>query len=421
MREDYLHYIWKNRLFEHSQTGDERVEVLDVGRVNLDAGPDFFNCKIKIGDTVWAGNVEIHFKSSDWNRHNHQLDPAYNNVILHVVYEHDQTIFDSNGREIPVFEVREKYNESLFSTYTNFIRPETPCLTSLDDIPELILINAGERYMIRRLQRKSLEIESVFNFNNKDLEETFFQFLVRSLGTGLNGDSFFMLARNTPIKILRRSNDNEVLESLLFGNAGLINNPTDQYSHKLFKEYSFLKKKYKLKMLESGVWKFSKIRPANFPTVRIAQLTKLISSNHNLFDRCIKGKPSLEKLYSIFEVIIEDGYWLSHYSFGKQSKERTKSLGKSVVNNIIINVVVPFGFFYSEYVNNHLYKDYVLNLLEELPPEENRITKIFNDKIPNRNAFTSQSLIEMYTEFCQNKKCLQCNIGLNVLNKKQDL
>lgn len=397
------------------ENNTHEVEILSPGVLNHDAGPDFFNARIKIDNTEWAGNVEIHLKSSDWNNHQHQKDEAYNNVILHVVYEHDKEIKDANGRQIPVLELKNKINHSKYSEYSQFIKPEIPCINQLSEVSPLIILNTKERLLIERLETKCIDIAKAFELNNKDWEETFYQFLMRALGSGLNGDAFFWLAKQTPLKYLRKSDDLTQIESLLFGNAGFLTDTPDEYMSLLNREYSILKHKYQVQSLKKSIWKFSKIRPSNFPTIRLAQAARLIVSKQNLFDSFVRNKVKPEELNSLLDISILDGYWHNHFVFEKESKPQKKSVGLTLRNNIITNVVVPFAFFYGEYLKEQFYKDYAIKLLESIDAEENRYTKKFENKISNESAFDSQALIELSKNYCAQKKCLSCMIGQDIL------
>lgn len=415
MTEEYLHYIWKYGLFVNSS---DNIKIIESGEHNHDAGPDFFNAKIKINNTLWVGNVEIHIKSSDWFKHQHQKDKAYDNVILHVVYEHDKEVCDSTNRVLPVLELKDKVSYTDFKDYKKFVKPSLPCSNHLQNVSPLVILNTKERVLIERLDQKCTRFKQSFLSTKKDWEETFYHHLFRSLGSGLNGDMFMLLAKNIPLKYLRKHDDLLQLEALLFGVANLIpENSSDHYTSTLIREFRFFQTKYQLNKLNKVSWKFSKIRPSNFPTVRIAQLARLIHSKQNLFDTCIKRKPKVEDLIAIFNVELSEGYWYHHYVFDKESKAKKKSLGKKSIQNIGINLIAPMSFFYGEYMGDLSYKDYALELLEQLPFETNRYTNKFVGKMEQKTAFDSQAMIGLYKDYCTPKRCLSCAIGQHILEK----
>ncbi len=427
MSEEFLHYIWEQRLF-HSQdnktTTNQTLEIVQTGKRNQNSGPDFFNAKIKIDGTVWAGNVEIHKKSSDWFLHSHHEDKAYDNVILHVVEENDKPVFRSSGEEIPTFIIR--YPEHLRSNYQKLLNAKTwiACQDQFHKINPVILQLGFNRLMIDRLENKTEEITQRLQQNNNNWNETFYQMLARMFGFKVNNLPFEMLAKSLPIQILaKHKNSLFQLEALLFGNSGLLNQQLlgDDYYLKLRKEYSFMYKKYKLSPIEAHVWKFMRLRPVNFPTVRISQLAALIHRSNGLFSKIIEIN-SLEKLNELFDVQASE-YWYSHYNFNKTTSKTTiKKLGKNAINILIINVIVPFLFVYGENQNKTHLKNRALEFLEQLPPEKNAITKNWEELgIKSRTAFESQALIQLKNMFCEKKNCLNCQIGVKLVKNKTEL
>lgn len=419
MQEDYLHYLWKYKLLDLSDVytvNNAKIEVLDWGMHNLNSGPDFFNAKVKIGNTLWVGNIEMHLKSSDWNAHKHYNDKAYDNVILHVVYEHDKAILTNNNREIETIELKDVLNYTKYSEYLSFVAKPIPCLDSLESLPAINLVAFKEKMLLERLERKSIFLQEKLSATNYDWEEAFYQNIASSMGMKVNSIPFEILAQNTPIKTLQKVNDINQVEAILLGQAGFFETPHEnQHVLAWSKEYDYQKIKYNLTPLNKSIWKFSKLRPPNFPTVRIAQLARLIVSQGNLFDRLIKQKASLKEINLIFEVKLNEGFWLTHYSLDKESKSIIKSIGKTLVESIIINTIVPFLFVYGKYNQNESYVDYAFKLLEELDPENNSITSKFEGKIKNKSANDSQALIEGYNFYCAKKKCLSCSIGVTLL------
>jgi len=419
--EEFLQYVWENRLFieENLKTvSGEPVEIINVGKRNTDSGPDFFNARIKIEDTIWVGNIEIHKNSSDWVRHNHQNDKAYNNVILHVAVNCDQPIFRSNGEEIPALQIR--YPEQLKTNYQKLLDAKTwiACQNQFHKIDPILLQLGFNRLMIERLEDKTSEILTRLQQNNNDWNETFYQVLARMFGFKVNSVPFEMLAKSLPIGILAKHKSSLFqLEALLFGNSGMLNDQLlgDDYYINLRNEYSFLYKKYQLKGIESHLWKFMRLRPGNFPTVRISQFASLIHRSHGLFSRIIEIE-SLEELRQLFEVQASE-YWNAHYSFNKNSPRNSiKELGENSINTLIINVVIPFLFVFGEKQNKDVLKNRSLEFLEQLPSEENSIIEKWQKLgVESRSAFESQALLQLKNKYCERKKCLNCQIGVKLV------
>lgn len=419
--EEFLQYIWENRLFNAENlktTNGEQLEIMNVGKRNTDSGPDFFNAKIKIGDTVWAGNIEIHKKSSDWHIHNHQADKAFDNVILHAVEISDQLILRSNGDEIPVFVL--KYPGHLKTNYQNLLDAKTwiACENQFHKIDPIILQLGFNRLMIERLENKTEEILTRLQQNNNDWNTTFYQMLARMFGFKVNAIPFELLAKSLPIEILAKQKSSLFqLEALLFGNSGLLNDQLlgDDYYINLRNEYSFLYKKYKLNGIESHLWKFMRLRPGNFPTVRISQFAALIHRSHGLFSKIIEIE-NLDELKKLFKVNASE-YWNAHYSFNKKStRDTVKELGETSVDMLIINVVIPFLFVYGEKQNKEHLKNRALEFLEQLPAEINSIIEKWGKLgVNSRSAFESQALLQLKNKYCDQKKCLNCHIGVKLV------
>ncbi len=419
--EEFLQYIWENNLFftnDLKTANGEKLEIINVGKRNTDSGPDFFNAKIKIDDTIWVGNIEIHKNASDWTKHNHQTDKAYNNVILHVVENSDQPIFRNNSEEIPTLLF--KYPEHLKTNYQNLLDAKTwiACQNQFHKIDPIILQLGFNRLMIERLEDKTDEILTRIQQNNNDWNTTFYQMLARMFGFKVNAVPFELLAKSLPLEILAKHKSNLFqLEALLFGNSGLLNDQLlgDDYYLNLRNEYSFLHKKYHLKGIESHLWKFMRLRPGNFPTVRISQFAALIHRSHGLFSK-ITEIENLEELKQLFEVEASE-YWNSHYSFNKNSKRNyVKELGESSVNMLIINVVIPFLFVYGEKQNKDYLKNRALEFLEQLPSERNSIIEKWEKMgVNTRSAFESQALLQLKNKYCERKKCLNCQIGVKLV------
>lgn len=419
MKESVLHYIWQYKLFTSSalKTIDgEDVEIIDTGKPNTDAGPDFFNAKIKIGDTVWAGNVEIHTFSSDWKRHHHASDKAYENIILHVVKYADEEIFRTNGEKIPQVELN--YPASIDQNYESLLAAKLwiPCVAKIHSVPSILISSWKTALLTERLEQKTGRINELLAGNTMNFEEAFYMTLAKSYGFGTNGEVFEAMARTLPLSVLAKHKNNLFqLEALLFGQAGLLREiSSDDYEATLFREYAFLKKKYALQPLEGSRWKLLRMRPVNFPYIRIAQFAALIHNSTKLFSK-ITENPDLKYISALFNSETSD-YWQTHYHFGKEALRKYKNPGISSVYSIIINTVVPFLFTFANRKGNQELKDKAFALLTEIPAENNAIVagwKALNIKV--KNAADSQALIHLKKNYCDDKKCLRCRIGLKVL------
>ena len=424
MPEEFLQYIWQNRLFTTNQLqtveGDQ-VEIIDQGRKNTDSGPDFFNAKIKLNETIWAGNIEIHKSASDWDKHNHSNDKAYDNVILHVVETADIAVVRSNGEIIPTLILN--YPEHLKHNYQKLINAQTwiACENQFHKVDPILLQLGFNRLMIERLETKTQAIVDQLEQNNNNWEETFFQLLARMFGFKVNAVPFELLAKSLSIQtLLKHKNSLFQLEALLFGNSGLLNQQLlgDDYFIRLRDEYSFLYKKYNLKGIEGHLWKFMRLRPSNFPTIRISQLAKLIYQTEGLFSKILEIE-SAEKLKQLFKVKASE-YWNTHYNFNKLSKNtQPKELGDTAAHILIINVIVPFLFVYGEKQNKHQLKNRALGFLENLPAESNSIISKWADLgVQARSAFDSQALLQLKNYYCESKKCLNCQLGVKLVSSE---
>lgn len=422
MKEDYLHYIWKFQKFNPTQLKTkegESIVIKKVGIHNQNAGPDFLESNLIIGKTEWFGSVEIHLKSSDWNKHRHQHDKAYNNVMLHVVFEDDAQVLNENGENIPTLELKSILNQKHIEQYNLFINNglTIPCQRQIDSIDSFIINNWLEGLVLQRLERKTKVIESKLNDYKGDWNQTFSHFIMRYFGMKVNGDAMAELSFKTAlIYIQKEQHELLELEALLFGQAGMLNSKEilDDYYLLLRKEYLFLKQKYGLTAMSLSNWKYSKLRPPNFPTIRIAQLAQLFHKDTNLFKyiRELSDQRTYEKLFNLST----SEYWSTHYTFGKECKQTRNNVGKMLIKNIIINVISPISFAYGKSINDERYCNYATQLLANCSSESNSI--IDNWKtigIQSKSAMQSQSLIELHTNYCSEKKCLNCAIGVQVM------
>jgi hypothetical protein len=422
MTEAFLHHLWKFKLFDRSRlltTEGETIEVLNTGQHNSDAGPDFFNAQIKIGGTTWAGNVEIHLKSSDWNRHRHTSDASYNNVVLHVVYEHDEEVYSSEKTKMITLELKDRFNPGLFQNYLDLVEGIRwiPCEDHLTGVGEFVFDKWLERLLIERLEKNTNSIFVSLKQNMNNWEETFYHHLARTFGFKTNALPFEMLAKSLPLSVLSKHKDHlNQVEALLFGQAGLLEKEfRDGYANDLRKEYEFLKGKFQLAPNDGSSWKFLRLRPSNFPTIRIAQFAMLIHRSSRIFLRIIEVE-NIRALIPFFIVPVSE-YWESHYIFDKVSAEREKSLGEDAALHILINTVVPFVFAYGKYRNEESFQNKALAFLEELPPEKNSIISNWSRLgITSLNAARTQALLQLKNEYCSQKKCLLCSVGNRIIN-----
>lgn len=421
--EDFLHYVWKFRLFDRGnlQTNDgEALEIFSAGIHNSDSGPDFQNARIKIGDTIWAGNVEVHLSSSDWKKHGHATDDAYENVILHVVYRDDAPLVLTNGRRVPTLELQNRIPDELYSRYHKLIFGEKsiiPCEASISSVDNLTLYNWLTRVLVERLEKKSATVIAALNLNRGDWEETFYQFLAANFGFKTNAVPFELLAKSIPQNILAKNKNNPIqIEALVFGQAGFLNEEfKDEYPLKLKEEYGFLQKKYKLAPVEKHLWKFMRLRPANFPTIRLAQFAALIVKSNHLFSKLLEIK-DVKALKALFTDVKVNPYWEDHYRFDVVSPPSPKNIGEASVDILLLNTMALFLFSYGKYNQQQHFINRSLQLLEYLPCENNKIiTDFTNLGVKIKTAFESQALIELKNNYCNYKKCLQCGVGNRIL------
>jgi hypothetical protein len=417
MTEEFLHHIWKFKLFDQQNlrtTSGEVVEILKAGVHNFDAGPDFFNAQLKVGETLWAGNVEIHINASDWKRHFHQQDKAYNNIVLHIVYNADEPIYRASGEAIPTIEIKERIDKKLYQNYLNF-KSNTdwiPCEKQIAEVPSIIINSTLDKLLLERLERKAQSIADSLKLNNNNWEETFYQYLARNFGFKTNAMPFELLAKSLSLLVLAKHKSSLLqIEAMLFGQAGMLNEHLeDKYPQALQNEYVFLKQKFQLNPVDTHLWKFLRLRPVNFPSVRIAQFANLIFNSTHLFSKIIETE-SLDFLKLLMNVDVSE-YWQTHYMFDKVSKNKSKHLGEDSLNNIVINTIVTFLFVYGKQKDDQKYVDRALAFLEQTEGENNSIINKWESlKLPVKNAYSTQALLQLKNEYCNGKKCLSCNIG----------
>ncbi|HEX3007041.1 MAG TPA: DUF2851 family protein [Bacteroidales bacterium] len=424
MTEDLLIFLWKNKLYFPETlilSDGTTIEVVHPGERNNDSGPDFFNTRIKTGNTIWAGNAEVHVRASDWIRHKHNEDAAFQNVILHIVAENDAVITNSGGEEIPTVTI--KCDDAILARYHYLLQNTqwVPCAKHIKQIDPFIVTFWLEKLGIARLESKINDISAHLGQTQNNWEEVLYRMLMRSFGFHLNCLPFEDLAKALPYKVLEKHAESLLhLEALLFGQAGFLNEllPYDDSFTKLQKEYRYLANKYNLKAIPRHYWKFLRLRPGNFPTIRLAQVAALIPNRSKLFT-FIKDVQTIPELKSIFEVTTS-AYWNNHYQFGKVSKEKNKTIGDDSIESIIINSIVPILFIYGKKTGQEQYQNKALDFLGQLNPEKNAITDNWIKLgIKPTSAFHTQALLQLKNFYCDKHRCLECEIGSKILTNTE--
>ncbi|MCS6974735.1 MAG: DUF2851 family protein [Cyclobacteriaceae bacterium] len=426
MTETFLHYIWQFQYFNKTdlQTVDgESIQVFHPGVKNIHAGPDFTNARIKIGELEWRGNVELHIQSSGWLAHQHQYDSAYEPVILHVVWEYDKPVVRNDGSVLPTMELKGRVDESLWKRYRQlFTSPENiPCAPSLKSVTQLVRLSMQERTVVERLEKKAAELTSILTQCNNDWDEAVYRLLGKNFGFKVNAEPFLQLTSAVPLKLLLRHADHPLqVEALLFGMSGLLDETkTDQdYTHALRREFDLLQHKFKLadKKMHAAQWRFLRLRPANFPTLRIAQFAAIIISLRN-FLSVILETDSLDALLSLLSVR-QSPFWLSHYHFGKPAS-KVPALGIGSIRILIINTVIPVLAAYARAHDQQEYMDRAIRFLHQLPAERNSTIQNWKEAgWQIQSAFDSQSLLELYNTYCKKRRCLECQIGASLIKPR---
>ncbi|TYB74536.1 DUF2851 family protein [Bizionia gelidisalsuginis] len=422
MQEDFLHYIWKHKKFQTDAllTSNKQPVLLSaVGEHNLNSGPDFFNAKLQIGGQLWAGNVEIHIKSSDWYVHHHETDSNYDNVILHVVWEHDAEIFRKNNTAIPTLELKHYVSTDAVAAYKaifNTTQQWINCEKELGSVSSFVVDNWLERLYIERLERKANAVTEVLKHNKNNWEAVLFKLLCKNFGLKVNGDAFNSLANSIDFSVLRKQQSKVLsLEALLFGQAQLLDGDCqDPYFLELTKEYAFLKQKFALKTQSVVALQFFRLRPPNFPTIRLSQLAQVYFKNQNVFSKVIEAK-TLKEFYDLFSVETSN-YWESHYTFNKASKKVKKKVTKAFIDLLLINTIIPLKFSYSKYTGQPIEEE-LLSLIGCISAEKNTIVKTFRSlNLDAKSALESQAVLQLKTEYCDKNRCLQCAVGNTLLN-----
>ncbi len=421
MKEDFLHYIWKHKLLKLSQletTQKDKLLLINSGEHNHNAGPDFFNSQIIIEDQRWAGNVEIHVKSSDWYVHGHEKDINYDSIILHVVWEHDVEIYTKENFVVPTLELKKHVNENILNNYKKLFSKSQKwinCENVINSVDPFIIDNWLERLYVERLEQKSELTQKMLNTSKNDWEAVLIKVLFKNFGLKVNGDAFLNLINSIDFSIIRKEKQSLViLEALLFGRAGLLNDDIQNAYYKTLQmEYNYLLKKHNLQANMKSQFQFFRLRPNNFPTIRIAQLAALLNQHQNLFSK-ITTTTQLKDYYKLFDISITE-FWKTHYSFTATSKRTYKKLSKKFIDLLLINTIVPLKFIYLKYINE-LNEEELISTIKLIKPEKNAVIDGFKElNVKCNDALKSQALLQLKNEYCEKNKCMQCAIGNELL------
>lgn len=429
--EQLLHYVWRHKMFplqEMHTTDGKLVEVIDPGLHNRNAGPDFFNAKVKIDGTLWVGNVEIHDRSHDWYVHGHDHDSAYNNVVLHVAGVVDDNVITSDGKFLPQLqldvpkEINDHYKELLETDQY------PPCYKIIPDLTKLTIHSWMSALQTERLEQKTEAIKARVDRNNGSWENGYFTTLARNYGFGINGDAFEMWANTLPLKAVDHHRDNVFqIEAIFMGQAGLLelNTIPSQYQRdalnegyfaKLRNEYQYLAHKFSMKPMDATMWRFLRLRPQNFPHIRISQLANLYYSRRAGLSSLVECT-TIEQLKAVLATSVTP-YWETHYTFGSTSCRNDKNLSPASLNLLMINTAIPMLFAYGKHKSDEALCDRAFDLLEQLKAENNHITRLWQQcGLIALNAGDSQALIQLKKEYCDKKDCLRCRIGFEYLKR----
>ncbi|MBI1223237.1 MAG: DUF2851 family protein [Bacteroidetes bacterium] len=423
MNEELLSYFWKLQRFPKENlctTDGEPISVIYPGLLNRDGGPDFLHARIRIGQTLWVGNVELHVKSSDWEKHGHSNDPVYDNVILHVVYQHDKEL-NLPFPELALDSFLDQRTLLQAEDWQKSLNP-IPCSANLVRQPDIMSIAWKERLLIERLETHSATIRVRIDQLRGNLEEAFLQTLAHYFGMKVNSLPFEMLARTIPLKALRKySHHREEAEALFFGQAGMLQGRgADGFHSSLRERYRYQKSIYHLEEMDASYWKYLRLRPANFPSRRISQLASLYCKSPNLLQEILDCH-RLEDLENILHVTAHV-YWEDHVRFGQPCRHSKAELGVDTRRHLLGNAVLPFLFVIAEIRAMPELRENVLEMFHELPAENNRLMKQWKERGVLAKSFgESQGLIHLYTDYCQKKKCLDCQVGVKILQSRKNL
>jgi hypothetical protein len=421
--EDFLTYLWQFKAFNRlglKTVDGSPLTIINVGYLNKDAGPDFQDVSIQIGDTKWVGSVEIHVKASDWERHGHTGDKAYNNVILHVVYENDALVFRPDGTPIPALELKPYINQETEDRYRSLVQNLNwiPCEKHIAEIDHLPMESWLLRMLIERMELKSAQLIALVEELKGSWDDAFYISLARNFGFKTNALPFELMARSLPQQLLaKHKNSARQIDALLFGQAGFLEDDfDDEYPQHLKTEYQFLKAKYRLQPIEKHLWKFLRLRPQNFPTLRLAQFSALVVKSSHLFSKVLEISDP-KKIAKLFTGLTLHPYWSAHYRFDTTTQAVSTQLGISSIHNILLNSVAVTLFAYGQYTDNEEFRERSIKILETIPFEDNQITRKFVDiGVRRGNSDRSQALLHLKKVYCDSKKCLSCAIGTKIVN-----
>ncbi|WP_370398137.1 DUF2851 family protein [Tenacibaculum dicentrarchi] len=423
MKEEFLHFLWKYKLFNTTNLksiANETIKIIKSGLHNQNTGPDFLTAHLKINNQLWIGNVEIHINSSDWYLHKHEEDKNYEAIILHVVWQHDTVIFMKNNKPLPTLQLKDFIDIALLENYQKLFSKKSSwilCENQINSVDTILINNWLEKLYLQRLERKSVFIKDLLSNSNNNYEAVLFQLLAKNFGLKINGDSFLRLSQSFDFSVLRKTRFNELeLSALLFGQAGFFEDEIEnEYFIQLKNEYNFISHKHNLTPISNNLFQFFRMRPTNFPTIRIAQLVALFHKHQNLFSQLIETK-KIADFYKLFSVEVND-FWKIHYTFETESKKSSKKITKSFIDLLLINTIIPLKYIYEKNRGEVNEADF-FDLIKQLKSEKNTIISKFSDlKIKSENALKSQALLELKNNYCTDKHCLQCDIGKNLLYK----
>lgn len=421
MHEDYLQHLWKTQKFSQDSlftTEGQAVAVYQRGYHNQDAGPDFLEARLRIGQQEWAGQVEIHLRSSDWEKHGHQTDPAYNNVILHVVYEHDQIIKTENGLAPPTLELKDRIEEHPYWRYEQLMQApeEIPCAQQIGALDEFALREMLHRTLVERFEERSQRLRKLLEYHQGDWQRVFYRWMAYGLGLKVNTEPMLMWSRLLPQAVLQRLGKAPFpAEAVALGLAGLLESPGDTFGRRLQKEYQFHRAKHEWQALEARQWRYARLRPPAFPEVRLVQFVAVFRDTPDLLSRVLDTE-KIAALRKLLTTPQPTEYWTRHYRLGKETAPHRAGMGRTTADNLVINVLAPFAFEYGRAKALERFQQRAIDWLDQLGPEKNRITRIYQKiNFPQESASHTQALYQLYKRYCSPKKCLTCGIGTKLL------
>ena len=424
INEEFLHFVWKFQLFDFSNlksTDNIPIQVVKPGTHNHNAGPDFLNAKIRIGGLIWYGDVELHIKSSDWLTHKHHTDQNYNTVVLHVVYDHDKEAVLENGQQLNCLELVGLIPDKYLSQYDTIYHSisNLPCSYSIGNFESSFWSSYSERLIVEKLELKLAKIQSIFLDVDKDYQACFYRLFAYALGLKINAKSMLDLAERSPLLMLKKlRSDRLKVEAILYGQSGLLErNHTDEYPKKLQSEYLYYAQKYKLHAKPAQQWKFFRLRPHSFPSLKISLLADFVIKSTPIFEEIFNFK-NIQSFLPFFKLQVSE-YWQTHYVFDKKSKFSKKLMGKSTLDLLLLNAVLPFCFFYARQKSDVAMMTNIIEAYQSIKAEDNKVVRNFTKaKVNVKSALQSQALIHLYDQYCIPRKCLNCRVFNQILKKE---